>query len=198
LPENDNYDDEPTTPLSDYTDTSLGESFQSEPTVGILARKSSNATLDPAARLSELQLHKLSKHLSSAKSELQELKYYKDRFKLVQKYADKIRKFNNPTTPSKDFLPVRDSLKPTQSNIKSDNLYSQKTMMAETRLSSQLIRLDSLVNSSLSDQTELLLKLENIQNERNIKDKRYSEMIGVICHVSPETVDELITKSDSS
>jgi hypothetical protein len=172
--------------MSDYTDISNCESVQTEPDVSTLQRKRSSSVSGlETIKIMDIKENQASRHFFGAKPEIQELKYYKDRFDLVQKHSEKIRtSINQP--PSHHEFDIKETT--------SRNVYSQKTMMAETRLSSQLIRLDSMVKASLQDQNELLLKLDVLKTERGIKDKRYTEMLAVVCHVNSEMIENIVTK----
>lgn len=179
--------------MSDYTDISNCVSIPSEPDVSNSQRKGSFASISVSGldtiKIMDIKENQASRHFFGAKLEIQELKYYKDRFDLVQKHAEKIRTSINQPPMQREF-----DIKETSNR----NEYSQKTMMAETRLSSQLIRLDSMVKASLQDQNELLIKLDMLKRERNIKDKRYTEMLAILCHVNSEMIENIVANFDQN
>jgi hypothetical protein len=145
--------------------------------------------MEPFSRVVDSQISKTCKYFGNAKSEVQELKYYRDRFDLIRKHTAKIGKtvgVNVGTTITEEDPNVK--------RIKLEKPMSQKQVLAETKLSSQLIRLDSLVKSSLEEQGELLAKLDGLSKERSRKEERYQELLGMVCHVPPQMVDEVLTK----
>jgi hypothetical protein len=187
----DDYDDVPTTPISDMTD-SESESVHEH----ILQRKVSCSTIgsiggsmDPFFRIVDSHLSKTCTYLSGSKNDVQELKYYRDRFDLIRKHTCKIGKtvmMGGGTTITEEDPNVK--------RIKLENTVSQKQMMAETKLSSQLIRFDGLVKSSLEEQNVLLAKLDGLSKERQRKEDRYQELLGMVCHIQPQLIDQVLNK----
>lgn len=187
----DPYDDAPTTPMSDVSEDPVEN--QKEPSdlldVSRFARKESSSALsnisgfDPISRQMDHQITQTARYFSCVRHEVQELKYYKDKFELVLKHAAKINKMVNTPEEQDDHK-----------RIKMDKTPNQKSLMAETRLSSQLIRLDSLVKASLEDQNELLLKMDHIKRERAIKDTRYDQMLSAVCRVPVAILEDVFEK----
>ena len=71
---------------------------------------------------------------------------------------------------------------------------AQKSAVLESKLSSQLVRLESQIKSSVEDQGELLKKMDLIRQERLLKDERYLEMVGILTGEKPEMMEEILSK----
>ena len=185
--ETEEYDDAPTTPMSDVTEFSSSTTASNKMSEQQMRRifqnvSSSNLIHDQH----EMDIINTARHLQDCKQEVQELRYYKDRYQLVEKHVSKIKKsLEQPAISSQLPLPKSDLNSGFQS-IR-DRTTSQRTMMTETKLSSQLIRLESLIKASVEDQHELVGQLESFKAKRETKDQRYNSMLATVCKVKDVT-----------
>jgi hypothetical protein len=202
------YDDE-----KDY-----GKSL--EPPAMSMSRKQSSSTLSTSGldHANETQIASTMAYLSPGKIYVSELKHQKERFEVILKYSSKIeasltRDISNPhPTPPKDsnpYVAAINSMPVTEGNEEEratkrlkvggeesvvPTIQSQKSTLQETRLESQLVRLETLVKTCQDNSVDLIKKLELVKEERLLKDNRYSKMIAVICRESPELMGEILEK----
>ena len=183
------YNDAPTTPMSDVTELSYSTTASNNKLSDQQMRRifnnvsSSNLIHDHT----EMDIINTARHLQDCKQEVQELRYFKDRFQLVEKHVQKIKKqLELPPIPSQFPIPKQELLNHGFQQIR-DRTLSQRTMMTETKLSSQLIRLESLIKTSIEDQHELVAQLESFKEKREVKDARYNGMLATVCKVKDAT-----------
>ena len=188
----DDYDDAPTTPMSDVTDFSsstIASNLNSNyhlPAQKIRQIYNTHSSQNLAHDQYELEVIQTARHLQDCKQELQELKYYRDRMSLVEKHVAKIKKTldqssNNVPVAKSDSAGSYSSFH-APTSIR-ERTTSQRTMMAETKLSSQLIRLESLIKASIEEQHELVAQIEGFKVKREAKDARYNSMLATVCKV---------------
>ncbi|KAJ3320637.1 hypothetical protein HDV06_005155 [Boothiomyces sp. JEL0866] len=203
--DSDAYSDAPTTPMSEVSlDWDAGSNTPPSTSVlnipSQLARKVSSSTLssvsafDHLAKISDAQVHKTFQHIGLAKSSINELNFHKERFNLIQKHAGKIERALAAGTPSKPISRPDTLETPDTPNKRVKLEKNPKHAMAETRLSSQLIRLESLVNASQDEQQELLRTIEYLKQERLAKDKKYLQLIANCCNMKEEQMNEMLQK----
>jgi hypothetical protein len=188
----DDFEDIPTTPISDMTESEAEVSqSMADPT---LTRKISSSTLSSSGleginKQFDNQILKSARYFQNAKPDVQELKYYRDRFDLIRKHALKIG-----TNVSEFPVPPLNTGADHLLELKKEQRPSQRQIMAETKLSSQLIRLEGLVKNGMFEQEELLAKIDGLVKERELKDERYRELLGMVCHVPSAMIPELLSK----
>ncbi|KAI8898112.1 hypothetical protein BC833DRAFT_620625 [Globomyces pollinis-pini] len=216
----DDYSDAPTTPTSDISNQSpFSSPYDAEPLgVPTIKRRLSSSTLstmsaggfDHISRFNDAMALKTAHHLSGARLNLSEIKYHKERFKLVSKYANKIEKklstgnnTNNPSTISSSLVegPRVNEMEmeggaelESNKRIKLERNGHNRTISFESKLNSQLIRLESLINASIQQQGELLTNIRDIKEDRLKKDLKYNQVIGGYCHIPPIMVEESLIK----
>lgn len=221
--EYDDYLDAPTTPMSDvsidFDEEDIGHKKGLEPVKMSFSRKQSSSTLSNSGldHANETQVASTMAYLSPGRIYVSELKHQKERFEVILKYSSKIetsllRDISNPnpttSTDSKPYASAVNSMPVAEGNegdratkkLKIGNDFSEpipqshKAMLQETRLSSQLHRLETLVKTSQQTQVDLIKKLDLIKEERILKDERYLKMVAMICKESPELMGEILEK----
>ena len=161
----------------------------------------SNSNLSSVGPLLDGHVSATSAQLASSIVYISELKYQKTRFEEVLKYAGKIQaNLDRPSTP----LSIRSSSNEhdnddvdNNSNNKRQKLdrqASQKILLQETKLSSRLIRLESLIKASKEEQYDLLKRIDLVKQERVLKDERYVRLIATTCSKAPETMEGILAK----
>jgi hypothetical protein len=186
-----------------------------------MSRKQSSSTLSTSGldHANETQIASTMAYLSPGRIYVSELKHQKERFEVILKYSSKIeasltRDISNPNPmPSKDSKPYVAAINSMpvaeggeeeratkrlkvgdESESVVPTIQSQKTTLQETRLQSQLVRLETLVKTCQDNQVGLIKKLELVKEERLLKDNRYLKMIAMICRESPEFMGEILEK----
>lgn len=143
--------------------------------------------------------------LNSSRIYISELKNQKEKFEDMSKYASKLQTvLERPSTPQPIIGGVAASLSLATGNDIDDGkrkVSSQRTLMTETKLSSRLIRLESLVKASNEEQLEILRRIELIKEERGLKDARYARLIAQACKLGEggeNQVEDLLEKIEET
>lgn len=165
----------------------------------------SSSTLSSIGPLLDSQVSSTAAQLASSKLYIAEMKYQKARFEEVLKYAGKVQvALERPSTPLSILPTANDG-----ANEEADQngavgvkrpragqvaMNAQRTLAQENKLSSRLVRLESMVKASKEEQYELLKRIELIKQERVLKDERYTRLISTACTRNPDAMEGILTK----
>ena len=156
------------------------------------------SNLSSVGPLLDGQVFATAAQLASSKQYISELKYQKDRFEEVLKYAGKLQSIlDRPSTPLSILPTTSEAVNDEAENnkrLKMDRPAAQRMMLQETKLSSRLIRLESLVKASKEEQYDLLKRIDLIKQERALKDERYIRLIATACSKSPDSMEAVLGK----
>jgi hypothetical protein len=136
-------------------------------------------------RQTDSQIFKLSSHLNNSKIYVDQLLQNKELLKTCTKFISKISKHMRNVSPFRQILDLETEKKPR---------LDSKTLLAETRLSSKLIRLESLVNSSVEIQNEMIHKWDLLKIKRREKTERYNILLARLCNLPAERIEDLFEK----
>jgi hypothetical protein len=195
------YDDVPTTPMSDVSEfVPENEDVRRTGSLTTFLRKPSSSSISNISndhpKFSDEALGRISRHLQGSKQTLHELKISKERFELIQNHVMKIRQgIDSNTHPDASVeIKAEETAAANEDSRKPRDRLTQRIILTETKLSSQLIRLESLIRASVEDQGELITQLEEYKLARDVKDRRYNSMLATVCKIRDEMVDELLVQ----
>jgi len=197
----DDYLDAPTTPMSDVSIESDSEIAEERKSLrDQLIRKASSSTISNSGMIEHAKDSNVLStfaHLGSAKVYLHELRWQKDRFSSILRTANKIegqllksgtKSFGATTSFASSGTEEHDSKR------QKLNTSGQKLALQETKLSSQLQRLEALVKASQEEQEKLIKNIDLIKQERSLKDARYLGMMSTICQENPEMMEDILDR----
>lgn len=189
--------------MSDISDLASEVAPVSKGNQLLMASYPSSSTLSSVGYTPDALVFSTAAQLNSSRMYISELKSQKQRFEDVSKYALKIQAIlDRPATPQ-PIIGTQSSTSFGGAEGEDVNAKrkqpSQRTLMTETKLSSRLIRLESLVKASIEEQYDLLRRIDLIKEERTLKDERYCRLITNACHLTDiDNMEDLLSKIDES